>query len=64
MDYPVPVRNYNLRSSDGTFPNQNKMASLEENDVFVRRFFLFDRVILNTSTASPRSCPALRNVPP
>lgn len=42
--FPVPVRITNLVSANGGRPNQNSKLVDEENDVFVRRFFLVDAV--------------------
>lgn len=42
--YPVPVLNRNL-ASDGKFPNVNQRLNDELDDIFTRRFFLFDNQV-------------------
>ena len=41
--FPVPVRVVNLRKR-GRFPNVNEVPQDEEDDVYVRRFFLYDQI--------------------
>ncbi|KAL9181414.1 hypothetical protein ACHAXT_010219 [Thalassiosira profunda] len=41
--YPVPVLNRNL-ASDGKFPNVNQRLDDELDDIYTRRFFLFDNL--------------------
>lgn len=50
---PMPVRLMNYRSADGSRPNDNGNVKDEVNDVFVRRFTLWDAASGTTDTGAP-----------